>query len=318
MKETRPRLVLSRCLELDACRYNGATIRAPLVTALAEHVELVPVCPEIEVGLGVPRDPIRLVRPDGGGTRLVQPSTGRDLTGAMRGFGSAFLDGLSDVDGFLLKSRSPSCGIDGAKVYAGAGDALPVDEEAGMFAAAVLERFRHHPVEHERHLADPEIRDHWLTALFAGAALRLARARGGMAALVAFHARHKLTLMASAPADQKALGRVVANAEGRAPDDVWEAYAPAFRRALATRPGRGRHVNALQHAAGYFKDTLGSAEKRRFGELLEEYRAGRASRLAPLELVRSWARRHGEPWLSGQTYLAPYPPGLMDPRDADA
>lgn len=105
----RPRLVLSRCLELDACRYNAVSIRAPLVPALDPWLELVPVCPEVEVGLGVPRDPIRLVR-EGSGTRLLQPSTGRDLTQEMAAFSDRFLGGLDYVDGFLLKARSPSCG----------------------------------------------------------------------------------------------------------------------------------------------------------------------------------------------------------------
>jgi uncharacterized protein YbbK (DUF523 family) len=114
---TRPRLVMSACLEMEACRYNGQSIRARFVPRLAEHVELIPVCPEVEIGLGVPRPPVRLVS-DGDEVRMVQPATGRDLTGAMAGFSRTFLDGLQEVDGFLLKSRSPSCGPKDVALFA--------------------------------------------------------------------------------------------------------------------------------------------------------------------------------------------------------
>ncbi len=313
----RPRLVVSRCLDLDACRYNGVAIRAPLVGRLAAHVELVPVCPEVEVGLGVPRDPIRLVRGrDGGGVRLVQPSTGRDLTGAMDAFAAGFVERVGEVDGFLLKSRSPSCGIDDVKVYGEGAGAAPVGKDHGRFAAAVLEAFPDHPVEHEGRLTNLALRDHWLTALFAVAALREAHARGGMGELVAFHARHKLLLMASSPAEQTALGRIVAGGDGRSAASTWDAYAAAFRRALVRPPRPGTHVNVLQHAAGYFKDRLEPAEKAVFLTLLEDYRGGRVPRLAPLAVLRSWVARFHEPWLEAQAYLAPYPRPLMDLRDS--
>lgn len=184
----RPRIVLSRCLEMDACRYNGRMIRSAVVRSLDPWVEWVPVCPEVEMGLGTPRDPIRLVRREGAspggpradadtgaaaeGTRLIQPSTGRDLTGRMHAFRKAFLDGLGPVDGFLLKSRSPSCGIDGVKVFAAPDADEPVDREPGMFAAAVLEHFPHLPVEHEARLTEPDVRDRFLRAVFASAARR--------------------------------------------------------------------------------------------------------------------------------------------------
>lgn len=190
----RPRIVLSRCLEMEACRYNGRMIRSAVVRSLDPWVEWVPVCPEVEVGLGTPRDPIRLVRLEGAsggttradaatpedagtpvvaeGTRLIQPSTGRDLTDEMHAFRKAFLDALGPVDGFLLKSRSPSCGIDGVKVFAGRDDEEPVDRAPGMFAAAVLERFPDLPVEHEARLTEPDVRDRFLRRVFASAARR--------------------------------------------------------------------------------------------------------------------------------------------------
>jgi len=173
--------VVSRCLELAACRYDGAVIETPLIRRLEPFVDLVPVCPELEIGLGVPRDPVRLVTLGGAPDepRMVQPSTGRDLTGAMTGFSRAFLERVAPVDGFLLKSRSPSCGIEDTKLYAGAeshGEETPVGLGAGLFARAVLERFGHLPVADEERLADPEACHRFLAELFARARRRQAGA----------------------------------------------------------------------------------------------------------------------------------------------
>lgn len=306
---------MSRCLEVEACRYNGQVIRSWVVRKLVPHVDLVTVCPEVEVGLGVPRDPIRLVRIDDR-THLVQPSTGRDVTDAMERFGRDWLSGLGAVDGFLLKSRSPSCGIDGVKVYAAPEDAPPVDKEPGLFAAEVLQRFPGTPVEHEGRLTNLGIRDRFLTALFALADFRRVREADTMAALVDFQARHKLTLMARSPRDQRALGRIVANPERRPLAEVLDAYEGAFRDALRHEPKPPAHVNVIQHAQGYFKEGLSGAEKRHFLHLQEEYRMGRVGRGTLLEILQSWVHRFGEEYLARQAYLSPYPRELMDLADS--
>lgn len=323
----RPRIVLSRCLEVEACRYNGAMIRSSVVRSLRPFVNFAPVCPELEVGLGTPRDPIRLVRRDGE-TRLVQPSTGRDLTDEMTGFRTGFLDGLERVDGFLLKSRSPSCGIDGVKVYptsGGTGDgpagssggATPVDREPGMFAAAVLERFPETPVEHEGRLTKTGVRDRFLTRIFALADLRRVRESGRTARLVDLHSRHKFTLLAHSPSLLDEAGRVVASAGTRSFEEVVADYGAIFRRALAEEPDAGAHQNVLEHARGYFKARLSSAEKAKFGRLLCEFRHGRIGRERLLTLLQSWVRRFDESYLARQSYLHPYPRELLDPADPD-
>jgi uncharacterized protein YbbK (DUF523 family) len=155
----RPIVVISRCIDFDSCRYNGKVIRASLREHLEPLVELRPICPELEIGLGVPRDPVTLVR-GGGEPRMVQPSTGRDLTGAMNAFAERFLDSLEAVDGFILKSRSPSCAIR--------------DHEGGpgLFASRVLERFPEVPVEDEARLADESVRRSFLASIFARAERR--------------------------------------------------------------------------------------------------------------------------------------------------
>jgi uncharacterized protein YbbK (DUF523 family) len=159
MSSARPTVVISRCIEFDSCRYNGQVIRASLREKLEPFVDLRPICPELEIGLGVPRDPVRLVQ-RGEELRMVQPSTGRDLTDAMNGFAERFLDSLRDVDGFILKSRSPSCAV---------GD---YESGPGLFTARVLERFPDAAIEDEARLRDPAVRDRFIAQVSAVAASR--------------------------------------------------------------------------------------------------------------------------------------------------
>lgn len=201
----RPRLVISRCLELDACRYNAVVIRTPLVRRLEAAVDLVPVCPEVEVGLGVPRDPIRLVS-HGGDVRLVQPSTARDLTAEMEEFAVCFLAVVGDVDGFLLKARSPSCGPEDVSLYRGPYAEETVGRRAGVFAAAVRARFPDAVIEHEASLSDPRVLHRFLAGLFAAAGRREARVGGpGVAARLGApeaHPPYPPELLAEGPVDR--------------------------------------------------------------------------------------------------------------------
>jgi uncharacterized protein YbgA (DUF1722 family)/uncharacterized protein YbbK (DUF523 family) len=318
----RPRLVVSKCLELEACRYNGVSIRAPLVTRLQPHVELLPTCPEVEIGLGVPRDPVRLVAIGGDqeSPHMVQPSTGRDLTEAMTSFSNEFLSSVEPVDGFLLKSRSPSCGIKDTKVFTPPkGDAdrgMPVGKGAGLFARAVLERFGDRAIEDDGRLTNFRIRHHFLTKMFTLARLRRVAEAAQMSALVEFHAAHKLLLMAYHQTAMRALGRLVANPDRRPVPEVLADYRTELARALA-RPARyTSHVNVLMHAMGYFKDGLTAREKRHFLDSLTEYREGRLPLSAPLLTLQSWIARFGEDYLERQIYFEPYPRELLDLSDS--
>jgi uncharacterized protein YbbK (DUF523 family) len=178
-KFARPLIVISRCIDFDACRYNGQVIRASLRAELEPHVSFVPICPELEIGLGVPRDPIRIVGRDGG--RLVQPSSGRDLTDRMRQFAEGYLASLDAVDGFILKSRSPSCAVGDARVHPDEHTDDATGTRPGMFAEQVLARFPDAAIEDEAGLADRDRRDRFLTRVFALATAREARTSPGNA-----------------------------------------------------------------------------------------------------------------------------------------
>ncbi len=302
----RPVVVLSKCLEVEACRYNAQIVRSHFVRRLDPWVDFVPVCPEVEIGLGVPRDPIRLVQIDGA-TRLVQPSTGRDLTDAMDAFAASFLDGLTDVDGFLLKNRSPSCGIKDVKVYAGLAKAPPVGKEPGQFGRRVLERFPGLIVEDEGRLHDPAIRAHFLTVLFLRAELRAIRERARMRDLVEFHTINKLLLMAYDQRGLRALGNIVANRERLPFDAVLGAYLDQFDATVARMPRRSAVVNVAQHAFGYFSKALNARERQYFLDLLERYRTRRAGLTSITSVLTAWIARFDEPYLSTQSFFEPYP-----------
>jgi uncharacterized protein YbgA (DUF1722 family)/uncharacterized protein YbbK (DUF523 family) len=311
----RPTLVMSKCLELEACRYNGQMVRAPFVLKLMPFVELAPICPEVEIGLGIPRAPIRLVQ-RGKALHLYQPDTERDVTEAMLDFNDRFLGGLGDVDGFILKSRSPSCGIKDTKVYGGPDGKEPFGKGAGMFGGAVLEQFPLAAVEDEGRLTNYRLRHHFLTKLFARASFRTVKASGAMAQLVRFQTENKLTLMAYHQTELRALGRIVANPDRQPFGEVAAAYEEHLARALARPPRSTSNINVMMHALGYVSDGLSAQEKRHFLHALDEYRAGRMSVSAPLVLLQSWIERFDQPYLRAQTYLEPYPRELMDLRDS--
>jgi uncharacterized protein YbgA (DUF1722 family)/uncharacterized protein YbbK (DUF523 family) len=306
---------MSKCLELDACRYNGQMVRAPFVLKLMPLVQLAPICPEVEIGLGIPRPPIRLVQ-RGESLRLYQPDTKRDVTRDMEDFNERFLGGLGEVDGFILKSRSPSCGIKDTKIYGGSEGTEPFGKGAGLFGGAVLERFPLAAVEDEGRLTNYRLRHHFLTKLFARASFRAVKASGRMAQLVRFQAENKLMLMAYHQTELRELGRIVANADRRPFAEVAASYEGRLAHALARPPRNTSNINVMMHALGYVSDGLSAGEKRHFLHSLDEYRAGRMSLSAPLVLLQSWIERFDEPYLRGQTFLEPYPRELMDLRDS--
>ena len=314
MGHPRPRLVVSRCIEFDRVRYDGEIISSDFVRSLKSHVEAIPICPEVELGLGIPRESLRLVAVDGG-ARLLQPATGRDLTDAMREWAGRFLDALPDVDGFLLKSRSPSSGLRDVKLYRTVdGPVVLSGRNPGMFGGMVLVRFESLAVEDEARLENARIREHFLTKLYAIARLRALGARPRMRDLVAFQSQNKLLVMAYSQKELRAMGNIVANREGLDAREVLAAYRAHLLAAMPRAASHRSHINVLMHAAGYFKEGLSKEEKDLFMRTLDDYRAGLVPLSVPLSLVRSWAVRFKEGFLLQQTYLDPFPAGLAAMR----
>ncbi|MFZ1947922.1 MAG: DUF523 and DUF1722 domain-containing protein [bacterium] len=311
----KPTIVVSRCLEFESCRYNGTMMPSEVVRSLMPYVEFLTVCPEVALGLGVPRDPIRIVRAEAG-PRLVQPATGRDLTADMTGFAASFLGSLPEADGFILKFRSPSCGLKDVKVYAGADAHGTAGKGPGFFGAAVLERFGDLAVEDEGRLTNFRIREHFLTGVFTLARFRQCAAAGSMKDLVEFQARNKLLLMAYNQTQMRRMGRLVANPEKRPAREVFADYGKQLRAALASPPRYTSSINVLMHALGYFSEGLSREEKAFFLASLEDYRQERIPLSVPVGIVKSYIVRFGEDYLAPQSFFQPYPERLVEITDS--
>lgn len=305
-----PRIVISRCIGFDPCRYNGEIVQDKFVQRLGPHVEFMCVCPEVEIGLGTPRAPIRIVS-SGGGFSLIQPSTGLDVSEKMRQFSRGFLDRLEEVDGFILKNRSPSCGVVDVRVYSGPEKGVAIGKTAGFFGGAVQERFGDRAIEDEGRLKNLKIREHFLTRIFASARFRGLQQSASMYDLVRFHAENKLLLMAYSQTKMRLLGRIVANADGKPLGSILDLYGKTFREALQKPPRHASPINVLDHALGYFKNELTSREKRHFLDVLESYRHGKAPLSGAVSVLRSWVIRFESEYLRSQTFFNPFPEDLI-------
>ncbi|HOW14372.1 DUF523 and DUF1722 domain-containing protein [Methanosarcina sp.] len=308
---SRPKVVVSRCLEFDHCRYNGNMISSPVVAKLKKHVDFLPVCPEVEIGLGIPRNPVRIIL-DKGDHRLVQPLNGKDVTENMKAFCSNFLDSVEDVDGFILKFRSPSCGLKDVKVYPSAEGHGVVEKISGYFGGAVLEKYPFLPVEDEGRLRNARIKEHFLTKLFTFAAFRKVKSEGSMKDLISFHTQNKFLLMAYNQVELRKLGEIAANREGKLFKDLISDYEKHLYSALSRAPRYTSTINVLIHALGYFSDQLSKREKALFFDWVEKYREGKTSPCPAINLIKSWIVRFENDYLMNQTFFEPYPEDLME------
>ena len=310
-----PIVVVSKCLEFEACRWNSIVISDLFIRRLQDHVIFKPICPEFEIGLGIPRDPIRIVA-KGTNHHLIQPSSGRDLTSEMNDFSTRYLDTLGPADGFILKGRSPSCGIKDVKIHAGAKNAPVIGKGIGFFAQSVLEKHPYLAIEDEGRLTNFRIREHFLTRLFALSALRYLHKKISAGSLVRFHSKYKLLLMAYSRKEMKILGRLVANHQKAGLEKIAAEYDHHFKQALKAIPRFTSHINVLMHTMGYFSKQLSGKEKSHFLKLLDKYRIGKIPLSNPLSIIRSWIIRFDEQYLSDQVYFEPYPEDLSDFTDS--
>jgi uncharacterized protein YbgA (DUF1722 family)/uncharacterized protein YbbK (DUF523 family) len=307
---SKPRLVVSKCIEFDFCRYNSQIIRSEIVSSLKPHVEFLPICPEMEIGLGVPRDPIRIIEKQHKKV-LFQPNTNRDVSKEMQQFAEQFLIPLEHIDGFLLKSQSPSCGTRDVKIYPAAANAAAIRRDAGFFGEQVLRRFPFFAVEDEMRLLNPYIREHYLTKIFTFARFRQVKTLGSLQPLLQFHTENKLLLMGYSQKELKILGIILANQEKQALAQVFADYETHLRSAFSKAPRYTSQINVLDHAFGYISQELSIKEKQFYVNLLQQYRNDQTPFSVLTNLVRSWVVRFEQPYLLNQTFFTPYPDALL-------
>ncbi len=307
-----PIVVISKCIEFEFCRWNGMIIKSPFITLLKSYVGFRPVCAEVGIGLGVPRDPVRLII-ENTELKMIQPSTGRNLTLKMINFSEEYFNSLGSVDGFILKSKSPSCGLFQTKHYSGTLKGSHVIKKgSGLFGGAVMKNFPNKAIETERRLTNFRIREHWLIKLYTITGFRQVKESHSMNELIKFHTKNKLLFMAYNQESMRVLGRIAANPQKKDFDHIIEKYEQKFLELIKNPPDYTSNINVLMHALGFFKKKLSQEEKAFFLDELEKYRVGWVPLFILLNLLKSWIARFDETYLKNQTFFNPYPEELMN------
>ena len=307
------RLGVSRCLLGEKVRYDGGHKLDPfLVNTLGRYVEWVPVCPEVEIGLPIPRQSLRLVG-DPQAPRLVAEKSGQDYTERMQTWARERLEQLAAVklDGFVFKKNSPSSGLFRVRVYDQHG--IPTRVGTGIFPREVMNRFPLLPLEEEGRLHDVRLRENFIERFFVYHRWRcLLEENPTPGGLVQFHTAHKLTMLAHSPSHYEQMGRLVAQAGALPWAEIADTYGHLLMEGLQRLGTPGKHANVIQHLMGFLKDSLASEDKAELLGLIKDYRQELVPLIVPLTLLQHHLRRHAVPdWVHQQVYLHPYPSELM-------
>jgi len=306
------KLGISRCLLGENVRYDGGhKLDRFLTDTLGQYVEYIPVCPEVECGLPIPRESLRLVgNPDS--PRLVTTRTKQDLTDRMTQWARKRVLELEKegLFGFIFKSDSPSSGMERVKVYSDEG--MPVKRGVGMFARAFMAHFPLLPVEEEGRLHDPILRENFIERIFTlkrwREALAQKESRGN---LVSFHTRHKLLILSHSPKHYETMGKWVAQAKTLPLKELYQKYQILLMEALLLKTTPKKNSNVLQHMMGYFKEQLSSDEKQELLDEIDHYRREYTPLVVPITLLNHYVRKYRQPYLEEQVYLSPHPMELQ-------
>jgi uncharacterized protein YbgA (DUF1722 family)/uncharacterized protein YbbK (DUF523 family) len=316
--DSKPVVVVSKCIEHGYCRYDSSQISSAFIKRLENYVEMVTVCPEVEIGLSIPREAIRIIQVDDE-KRLVYSQSGEDITERMVGFSRDYINQIKKrrLHGFILKSRSPSCGVKDVKLYKTVGKSAALGEKTGgFFGKAIIEAFEGLPIEDEGRLRNYNIREHFLTRIFTLHQFATVIEKNTMKALIEFHSHNKYLLMAYHQLNQKKLGKIVANHSDNAVDEVIAAYYQLLQKSLSTPLRRSGNMNMLMHLLGYFKNDLEKEEKAYFLDVLEQYSMKKVPFSVPIAIIYAWVIRFDETYLKEQTIFRPYPLEILDVADS--
>lgn len=311
MSNAKIRLGISSCLLGQKVRFDGNHKHDSFLTGtLGEYFEWVPVCPEVAIGLGIPRPPIRLVGSPAAPRAVGVKDVSLDVTDKLAAYGKQQARKLDGLSGYVFKSRSPSCGMERVKIYQSGG--VPAKSGRGIYAEAFLSGQPWLPAEEEGRLSDPRLRENFIERVFVYQRWQELVAHGLTAArLVDFHTRHKLALMAHDVEAYRALGRLVAQAGRRNLKQSGHEYLLRMMQAIQKLATPSRHANVLMHLMGYLKKHLDADDKTELLGTIHAYRRGEAPFAAPLILLKHHFRRHPDPYIAGQTYLNPDSRELM-------
>ncbi len=298
---------MSKCF-FEAVRYDEGIIVDPLVERLKNYVEVITFCPESEFGLGTPRLPIKIYQVKGEKI-LLQEKTGKNLTAEMKPFLIKYISTLPPLDGALLKSKSPSCGVGTAKLYKG--EKL-IGKTDGLFASLLKENNPYLPLEDEGRLRDKSLYYHFLTSIFLLARLKKEVLPSDLKSLFDFHAKAKYLLKTYNEELAKKMERILADKDLSA-EEKFNVYQSLLKISLKKKPEKKRHVNTLYHLAGHFIRRISSKERRNLLNLIEKFKAGSLDLTVLLEVIKSLALRFEDHYILSQIYLEPFPLELRLP-----
>lgn len=305
------RIGISSCLLGQEVRFDGGHKHNGYITeSLGQFFEFVPYCPEVAIGLGIPRPPIRLVKGTHGPRARGVRNPELDVTDKLVTYAEEVAPKLHGLSGYILKKGSPSCGMERVKVYGPQG--MSVATGPGLYAGTLMAQLPELPFEEEGRLMDPVLRENFVERVFVYhrwqqlTAQRLT-ARG----LVEFHTRHKFIVLAHDEKRYRELGRLVATAGRSGMAELGRRYIQLLMQALKKPATRTRHANVLQHLFGFFKQHLDAADKREMLAVIDNYRRGQVPLVVPITLIRHYLRRFPDAYVSEQYYLAPHPDELM-------
>ena len=302
----RPRIIVSACLLGNLVRFNGNHSRDKFIIRLQDFVNFDTTCPEVEAGMGIPREPIRIV--DDGTTKVLGVQTSKDYTSVLTEFTSRKISNLQkeEIDGFIMKQKSPSCGIFSVKNYLPNGH--PQGRRAGIFGQKLVEEFSNPPIEEEGRLNDPVLREVFLRGVYAHHRLRmLFKEEPSARQIVEFHSKEKLLLLAHCQRSYRHLGKMVSNPNGYRPSEFREEYIGTFMSAIRNKYSHKNHVNVIQHCFGYVKRDVNSATKRHFMQVLQQYEQQIIPLSSVLTVMESLIEQYQIDYLKQQTYFSPYP-----------
>lgn len=312
MAGERMRIGISACLLGEKVRFDGGhKLDHYLKETLGTFVEWVPVCPEVECGLPIPREAMHLVG-DPESPRLLTVKTGKDITERMLQWAGKKLKELETLDlcGFVFKSRSPSSGMKGVKVYSPEG--IPRHRGVGIFAGAFMKHFPLLPVVDEGRLFDPGLRENFIERVFVFRQWKdFILKDGTIKDLISFHTDHKLLVLSHSPRHYRTLGALVARAKEFSTESLHSEYLSILMEGLGMLATVKKNTNVLQHIMGYFKHRLTPDEKKELLEVISDYHRGLIPLIVPLVLLRHYVRKYDEPYLKRQHYLNPHPAKLM-------
>jgi uncharacterized protein YbgA (DUF1722 family)/uncharacterized protein YbbK (DUF523 family) len=302
---------VSACLLGKKVRFDGGHKRSRFITdSLAGHFEFVAFCPEVAIGMGTPRQPIRLVGDDRNPQAVGVKTPEINVSQPLRNYGSKIAGNIHHLCGFIFKKDSPSCGMERVKVYNDKG--MPERSGTGLFAREIIKAHPLLPVEEEGRLNDAELRDNFITRVYVYARWKALLAGGlSKTGLLEFHAGHKFLLMSHSTVVYKQMGRMLSDLTRASLSDIADSYIARLMQTLSKPSTRKRHANVLQHLLGYLTHDLDSAHRSDLHETIDAYRRGEFPLVVPVRLLQHHFNRHPNPYIKQQVYMKPHPQALL-------